>query len=284
MIEVDKVTRTYGQTVAVNELSLQVQAGEVFAFLGPNGAGKTTTIKMTVGLLQPSVGAIRVRGFDVVHESLCAKRVLGYVPDQPYLYDKLTGREFLQFVGQMYGMPDDDIQAAMDVQLANFELEAFIDQLTENYSHGMKQRVTFASALLHEPSVLVVDEPMVGLDPRSARRVKEVFSDYAKAGNTVFMSTHTLAIAEQIADRIGVIHHGQMLFLGSVDELRTRMSRGDSSLEDLFLALTEEPDTFTSDREDSTDNRLSGGETVLTETEDSDTQDTVTETPTETSS
>jgi ABC-2 type transport system ATP-binding protein len=240
MIQIETVTRTYGQKVAVDRLTLHVPPGEVFAFLGPNGAGKTTTIKMMVGLLKPSKGSIRIDGCDVVGQSLEAKQVVGYVPDEPYLYDKLTGREFLRFVAQMYDMASKSVDAAIEKQVEQFELHEFIDRLAESYSHGMRQRITFASALLHHPKLLIVDEPMVGLDPRSARRVKEIFSTYARQGNTVFMSTHTLAIAEEIAGRIGVIDHGRILFLGSVAELRQRLSLGGSSLEDLFLALTEE--------------------------------------------
>jgi ABC-2 type transport system ATP-binding protein len=238
MIELVRVTRKYGQKVAVSELDLHVAAGEVFAFLGPNGAGKTTTIKMMVGLLRPTSGQLLLSDIDVVKQSRRAKAILGYVPDQPQLYDKLSGREFLQFIADMYGMPASHASAAIDEQIAAFELQEFVDQLTESYSHGMKQRLVFASALVHRPAVLVVDEPMVGLDPRSIRLVKDLLRSRADAGTTVFMSTHTLSVAEEMADRIAVVDQGHLLFLGTVDDLRRRLSLHDSSLEHLYLQLT----------------------------------------------
>ena len=239
MIELVRVTRKYGHKVAVHELDLNVQAGEVFAFLGPNGAGKTTTIKMIVGLLRPTSGQLRLRDIDVVKHPRQAKAMLGYVPDQPQLYDKLSGREFLQFIADMYGMPTRDASAAIETQIAAFELHEFVDQLTESYSHGMKQRLVFASALVHKPAALVVDEPMVGLDPRSIRLVKDLLRGHADAGMTVFMSTHTLSVAEEMADRIAVVDQGHLLFLGTVDELRQRLSLHESSLEHLYLQLTD---------------------------------------------
>ena len=220
-------------------LDLDIPAGELFAFLGPNGAGKTTTIKMTVGLLQPTEGVVRICGFDVRTQTREANLRTGYVPDQPYLYEKLSGREFLLFVSELYGLPAARAAENIEQQIATFELAGFVDDLTESYSHGMKQRLVFASALVHQPQVLIVDEPMVGLDPRSMRLVKDLLREKVQSGMTVFMSTHTLAIAEEIADRIGVVSHGQLIFLGTVDELRKRLSR-DESLEQLFLALTEE--------------------------------------------
>jgi ABC-2 type transport system ATP-binding protein len=239
MIELTGITRRYGPKIAVDRLSLSVRAGEVFAFLGPNGAGKTTTIKMLVGLLVPDAGRITLDGYDMVQQPRLAKRRLGYVPDQPELYDKLSAREFLQFCAQMHGMSAADSVAAIERQESMFELTNFANQLTEDYSHGMKQRVAFAAALLHDPSVLILDEPMVGLDPRSMRLVKDLLRVRAGRGKTVFMSTHTLAVAEEIADRIGVIDRGRLRFLGTVEELQRCLSRGGSSLEDLFLALTE---------------------------------------------
>lgn len=240
MIEIERVTRNYGKKTAVCDLSLQVPAGEVFAFLGPNGAGKTTTIKMLVGLLQPTAGALRICGHDVVREHRLASACVGYVPDEPHLYDKLTGRETLEFVAQMYGQLRDELQQHVAEQIATFELEPFVDQLTENYSHGMKQRTVFAAALVHQPQVLIVDEPMVGLDPRSMRLVKDLLRQQARSGTTVFMSTHELAMAEEIADRIGIVDHGRVLFLGTVAELREQLSDHDKTLEHLFLRLTSE--------------------------------------------
>ncbi len=239
MIEMDCVSRVFGPTVAVRDLSLRVVQGEIFAFLGPNGAGKTTTIKMMVGLLSPSSGNICLGGFDVVRQSRQAKARMGYVPDQPQLYDKLSGREFLQFVADVHGLSPGDLQESLGRLMRVFDLGRFLDQLTESYSHGMKQRLAFAAAFLHRPSIAIVDEPMVGLDPRSVRLVKDFLRDQAAAGTTIFMSTHTLSVAEEMADRIGVIHQGRLLFLGTLNELRQRMSQNDSSLEQLFLQLTD---------------------------------------------
>lgn len=240
MIQIDQVTRTYGPRVAVADLNLEVAPGELFAFLGPNGAGKTTTIKMLVGLLAPTAGTVRICGHSVVEAPREASACVGYVPDEPHLYEKLSGREFLQFVADLYGLEAGDAHAEIARQIETFRLESFVDHLAESYSHGMKQRLIFASALLHRPAVLIVDEPMVGLDPRSVRLVKDLLRAQAAAGTTVFMSTHTLSIAEEIAHRIGVIHRGKLQFLGTVSELRQQQARQDSSLEDLFLQITAE--------------------------------------------
>lgn len=239
MINIKQVTRTYGSKTAVDGLDLHIRRGELFACLGHNGAGKTTTIKMMVGLLQPTSGTIEIGGYDVVTQSREASLRSGYVPDEPYLYDKLSGREFLQFVAEMYGMPHDIASKSIDKQINDFGLGGFVDQLAESYSHGMKQRLVFASALLHNPELLIVDEPMVGLDPRSMRLVKDLLKTRVRNGGTIFMSTHTLAVAEEIADRIGVMSQGKIQFLGTVAELREQLS-SDESLEQLFLTLTEE--------------------------------------------
>jgi len=239
MIELQHVTRTFGPKVAVNDLALHIEQGELFAFLGPNGAGKTTTIKMMVGLLRPTNGTVRICDFDVVEHPREANLRTGYVPDEPYLYDKLSGREFLNFVAEMYGLPPATAAENIALQIHAFGLADFVDDLTDSYSHGMKQRLVFASALLHDPRVLIVDEPMVGLDPRSIRLVKDLLKDKVRQGMTVFMSTHTLAIAEEIADRIGVISFGKVIFLGTVAQLRQQLA-SDESLEQLFLTLTEE--------------------------------------------
>jgi ABC-2 type transport system ATP-binding protein len=238
MIQFDQVTRRYGEKVAVSELSLEIPRGELFAFLGPNGAGKTTTIKMIVGLLRPSSGTIRLCGHDVTSGSRTANRLLGYVPDVPYLYDKLTGREFLQFIAEMYGLDGHSTAEKIAEQIAAFELRDFVDDLTESYSHGMKQRVAFAAALLHDPKVLVIDEPMVGLDPRSVRMIKDLLRAKSAAGQTTFMSTHLLAIAEEIADRVGIVDKGRLQFLGTIDELREKLSTRERSLEQLYLNFT----------------------------------------------
>ncbi len=238
MIEFDHVRRDYGQKTALSELTLTVRPGEVFAFLGPNGAGKTTTIKLLVGLLRPSQGSIRVSGHDITTATRAANSVVGYVPDEPFLYDKLSGREFLQFVADMYNLSPDVTKANLAREIDHFQLADFVDQLAETYSHGMKQRLVFAAAMLHDPAVLVLDEPMVGLDPRSMRIVKDLLKEKAQQGITVFMSTHTLHIAEEIADRIGIIDQGVLKFLGTLAELRRERSLPETSLENLFLQLT----------------------------------------------
>ncbi|MCA9245628.1 MAG: ABC transporter ATP-binding protein [Planctomycetales bacterium] len=237
MIELEGATRTYGAKVAVDALRLTIPPGELFAFLGPNGAGKTTTIKMLVGLLRPSGGSIRVCGLDVVSQAREASLQIGYVPDQPYLYEKLTGREFLRFIADMYGLDARVAKERVEHEIRRFELEDFADYLAESYSHGMKQRTVFASALLHDPAVLIVDEPMVGLDPHSARLVKNLLRAEARAGKTILMSTHTLHVAEEIADRIGILAHGRLRFLGTVSMLRDEIKQEHLELEGLYLEL-----------------------------------------------
>ena len=241
MIEFDHVSRNYGSKTAVSDLSLAIPRGELFALLGPNGAGKTTTIRMLVGLLQPSRGAIRVCGHDVVREPRQAHLRLGYVPDEPTLYDKLTGREFLWFIADMFGMPRHAAAPRIDREIGHFELGEFADDLAESYSLGMKQRLMFAASLLHDPDVLVLDEPMVGLDPRSVRIVKDLLAARVREGMTVFMSTHTLAMAEEMADRVGIVVQGRLRFLGTVPELREQMALETTSLERLYLEVTSMP-------------------------------------------
>jgi ABC-2 type transport system ATP-binding protein len=239
MIRIENLTKRFGETVAVNGLNLEIPAGELFVFVGPNGAGKTTTIKLMVGLLRPTEGRVFLCGHDVQKEYIEARSLLSYVPDQPFLYEKLTGREFLRFVGAMYGMD----RAAVDGRIARlsalFETDGFLDQLAQTYSHGMKQRVVVSAALLHEPRVLVIDEPMVGLDPKGTRTLKAVLRDLTRTGVTVFMSTHTLAVAEETADRVGIIRDGSIIALGDLDEIYAT-ARTDRRLEDAFLKLTEE--------------------------------------------
>ncbi len=244
MIELDNVSKSYGPTVAVRELSLTIAKGELFSFLGPNGAGKTTTIKMMCGLLFPSAGTIRVAGFDIARQGEQARRVISYVPDQPFLYEKLTGREMLQFIAAMYAMPPERASARMDEMIDLFGLATFVDNLTQHYSHGMRQRTVFACALLHEPEVLIVDEPTVGLDPRSIRLLKDLLRKEAERGVTVFLSTHSLDIAQELADRIGVIGQGRLIGCGTLDTLRKQAAL-DGTLEEVFLKLTEEPEAAT---------------------------------------
>ena len=235
MIELRGVTKTFGNRKAVDNLDLSVKSGELFAFLGPNGAGKTTTIKMVCGLLRPTVGTVTVGGFPAASRE--ARQCIAYVPDQPYLYEKLTGREFLKFVVSMYGLEPRAAGQRINELIETFEMTDFIDELSENYSHGMKQRVVFAAALVHEPRALIVDEPLVGLDPRSARIVKDLFVSQARAGVAVLMSTHLLSIAEELANTIGIVDHGKMLATGTLGELRERVQMH-GPLEDLFLKVT----------------------------------------------
>lgn len=239
MIDIANVTKRYGPKVAVQDLSLHVPAGELFAFLGPNGAGKTTTIKMLCGLLFPSGGTVAVGGFDLAARGDQARALISYVPDQPFLYEKLTGREFLQFTADLYALPPawakDKIAEVIDL----FHLDEFVDDLTERYSHGMRQRTVFAAALVHDPKLLIADEPTVGLDPKSIRELKTLLRKLAAGGMTIFLSTHTLDIAEELADRIGIVDRGRLIGCGTMDDLRRQASR-DGSLEDLFMAITEE--------------------------------------------
>ena len=239
MIEITDVTKQYGPKVAVKDLNLVVPAGELFAFLGPNGAGKTTTIKMLCGLLFPTTGTVQVGGFDLKAQGDQARAVISYVPDQPFLYEKLTGREFLQFTADLYGMPPARTREKMAEVIELFHLDDFVDDLTERYSHGMRQRTVFAAALIHEPKLLIADEPTVGLDPKSIRELKTLLRQLATGGMTVFLSTHTLDIAQELADRIGIIDHGQLIGCGTMADLRKQAAR-DGSLEDLFMAITEE--------------------------------------------
>ncbi|MCE5302097.1 MAG: ABC transporter ATP-binding protein [Planctomycetaceae bacterium] len=239
MIEFENVIRTYGRKVVVKDFTLTVAPGELFALLGPNGAGKTTTIKMLTGLLSPTAGCVRVCGQEVSKDVRRAARFLGYVPEEPFLYDKLTGREFLEFTADMRGLDRAARESAIRRECQDFDLTDFLDDLTETYSHGMKQRLALAAAFLHEPAVLVVDEPMVGLDPHSVRATKDRLRRRTAAGAAVFMSTHTLTVAEEIADRIGIMDHGQLYFLGTLGQLREELAAKDASLEPLFLQLTE---------------------------------------------
>jgi len=239
VIRIANVTKNYGRKTAVRDLTLDIAEGELFAFLGPNGAGKTTTIKMIAGLLRPTLGEISVCGFDVQNQYIEAKRRMAYVPDQPYLYDKLSGFEFLEFIGEMYGLGRDERRREIARLSEVFDMTGFLDHLTESYSHGMKQRVVLAGTLLHKPKVMVVDEPLVGLDPHTSRLVKGIFRDYARAGTTIFMSTHVISIAEDVADRVGIILEGRVVALGTVAELR-RQANHDGKLEDVFFKITEE--------------------------------------------
>lgn len=240
-IELEGVVKRYGDTLAVDGISLSIPRGELFAFLGPNGAGKTTTIKMISGLLRPDSGQVHVCGYSMHRNGQEAKSIIAYVPDQPFLYDKLTGREFLHFVARMYRLEPRRRDALLNRFCERFQMDDFLDKMTEGYSHGMKQKVVITAALLHEPQVLVIDEPMVGLDPRTVREVKDLFTEQVGDGCAVFMSTHTLEVAEAVADRIGILSQGRLIALGTMSELRAQAHRS-HSLEEIFLQLTEERD------------------------------------------
>ena len=237
LIETRRLVKRYGEKVAVDDVTLEVYAGEIFGFLGPNGAGKTTTIKVVVGLLQPTAGEVRVAGWDVQTEPLRAKAASGYVPDEPTLYPKLTGRELLRFVGDLYGIDSAQVDRRMEELLRLFDLTSAADDAIDSYSHGMRQKVSLAAALVHDPKVLVLDEPTVGLDPRSARLIKDILRQLADRGAAVFLSTHILEIAENMCDRIGIINQGRLIAAGTMAELRA-LGQGQSRLEDIFLSLT----------------------------------------------
>ena len=237
LIETEQLTKRYGAKTAVEAVSFQVHSGEIFGFLGPNGAGKTTTIKMIVGLLKPTTGEVRVGGFDVQAQPIQAKSITGYVPDEPNLYAKLTGRELLRFVGNLYQMDRKQVDRRIEELLRLFDLLQAADDTIDSYSHGMQQKTSLAAALMHDPKVLVLDEPTVGLDPRSARLIKDLLKQMAERGSAVFLSTHILEIAERMCDRIGIINQGKLIAAGSMDDLR-KMSQGETSLEDIFLNLT----------------------------------------------
>ena len=237
MIELDHLVKRFGDLVAVNDLTLNVARGEFFAVLGPNAAGKTTTLKILTGLMKPTSGTARVCGFDVQAQPLEARRRLAYVPDFPFLYDKLTPWEFFRFSGQLFGMTEDTIASRGNALIERFGLDSLAHQPVESLSHGTRQRVALASALLHDPEVFVIDEPMVGLDPQHTRAVKDILKERSREGMTVFVSTHQLSVAEEMADRIGIIHHGRLIAVGTREELK-RQSGAVGPLEDVFLALT----------------------------------------------
>jgi ABC-2 type transport system ATP-binding protein len=238
MIELRNLTKRYGHILAVDHLNLSVEKGEIFGFIGPNGAGKTTTIRMMSGVLGPTEGAVLINGNSLATAPEEAKRMIGFIPDRPFLYEKLTGLEFMRFIADLYGLGNGGFREKAEGLLIQFSLYDWADHLIEAYSHGMRQRLVIASALLHDPRLIIVDEPMVGLDPAGIRLVKDLFRQLAGEGTTIFMSTHTLEIAEDLCDRIGVIHRGRLVALGTTGDLRgtARLQSGD--LEEVFLRLT----------------------------------------------
>ena len=236
----DCVDRKFGNNYALKNLSFRVKKGEIFGFIGPNGAGKTTTINIISCLLRPTSGKVLIGGKDVVAESMEIRKMVGLIPEQPYLYEKLTGREVLWFVGKMFGMSKENIERKTEKFFKDFELEAKSDELVENYSHGMKQKLVISAALIHDPQLLVVDEPMVGLDPKSAKLVRGILSEITNKGCTVFLSTHTLELAESICHRIAVINRGEIAATGNMDELRRAKGKVGEKLEEIFLNIVKE--------------------------------------------
>jgi ABC-2 type transport system ATP-binding protein len=236
-LEVAGLTKRFGGYTAVAEVSFAVKAGEIFGFLGPNGAGKTTTIKMLAGLLRPDGGTITIRGHDMAIEPAACKQVTAYIPDRPYLYEKLTGHEFLQFVASLYNLPREQF-ATTEHYLRLFDLLDWQHHLIECYSHGMRQKIIMTAAFMLDSPLIIVDEPMVGLDPKSARIVKELLKNHARKGNSIFLSTHSLEIAEELCDRIAIIVQGRLRSLGTLESLRREARLDDSDLEEIFLELT----------------------------------------------
>lgn len=240
MITTINLTKKYSSTIAVKHLNLEIRKGEIFGFLGPNGAGKTTTIKMLAGILKPTEGTIFIDSWNLATHPQEAKRIIGFIPDRPFLYSKLTGKEFLLFITKLYKVEHSNIHKQIQFLLNLFEIEDCADDLIESYSHGMKQRLVMCAALIHQPRVLIVDEPMVGLDPKGAKIVKRIFRDLTKEGVTIFMSTHTLEIAEEMCERIGIINEGALVAVGTMSELRATAGEEKGKLESVFFKLTGE--------------------------------------------
>ncbi len=240
MIELKELTKKYNDFQAVNGLNLVVRKGEIFGFIGPNGAGKTTTINMMGGVLAPTSGSVMICGINIQDHPIKAKSKIGYIPDRPHLYEKLTGLEFLKFIGDLYGVDEDTFLNKSREKLRLFSLSEWADDLIESYSHGMKQRLVMAAALLHDPEVIIIDEPMVGLDPLVINMVKSLFQHLAKEGVTIFMSTHTLKVVEDICDRIGIIHKGSLIATGTAEDLKRDIQNKEADLEEIFIKLTEE--------------------------------------------
>jgi ABC-2 type transport system ATP-binding protein len=240
MIRLTNLTKRYGSFTAVDSIDLEVPQGELFGFLGPNGAGKTTSLRMIAGILRPSSGTVEIGGVDLSRDPIAAKSKLGFIPDRPFIYEKLTGAEFLRFVAGLYDQTGPTVERRANELLALFDLEQWRDELVESYSHGMRQKLIISSAFVHRPEVIVVDEPMVGLDPKAARILKDLFREYTRRGHTIMMSTHTLEVAETLCDRIAIIAGGRIRAAGTMAELRHGAEEGAQGLEDIFLRLTGE--------------------------------------------
>ena len=238
MIKLTNLTKRFGENIAVDNLNLDINAGELFGFLGPNGAGKTTTIKMMTGILKPASGKVEIAGLDIQKQPEKAKKMIGYVPDDPFLYGRLTGREYLEFIGGLYQLDKRKIRLRASELFEIFDMNGWIDKKCEEYSHGMCQKLVFSAAFLHNPEALIIDEPMVGLDPQSSRLVKDMLKQYALKGAMVFISTHVLSVAEELCDRIGIINKGKLIGLGTISQLKAKEAKDDVNLETLFLDLT----------------------------------------------
>jgi ABC-2 type transport system ATP-binding protein len=240
MLNIKNLTKKFGSFTAVNDINLQVNKGDLFGFLGPNGAGKTTTIKTMVGLYSPTDGSLSINNIDIVKNHLRAKKIIGYIPDQPFLYDKLTGMEFLLFCGGLYEISREQLKTKIDELVEKLKIKDWLNKRAEEYSQGMRQRITIASSLLHEPELIIVDEPMVGLDPQSAHIIKTVFKEQADSGKIVFMSTHSLNVVEEICNRVAIINNGNIIFDDTLNSLEKLKKEHDKNIEQLFIKLTEE--------------------------------------------
>lgn len=240
MIEIIKLSKLYGSFLALDDITLKIPQGIIFAFLGVNGAGKTTTIRIMTGVIRPSSGTVRIGGFDVLTEAERAKGIMGVIPDRPYIYTKLTGREFLAFIAELYNVDKALAAPRIEELLQQHGLSNWKDELVEGYSHGMRQRLLLCASQVHNPPILVVDEPMVGLDPRGSKLIKETFRERAKQGQTIFMSTHSLGVAEDLADQLAIIHHGRIVASGTLEDLYKKAHAGVRDLEEVFLQITEE--------------------------------------------
>ncbi len=238
MIKLINLTKNYGKLAAVDSLNLEVQTGEIFGFLGPNGAGKTTTIRTMMGILKPSAGQVLLGGYDVEREPEKAKAISGFIPDRPFIYEKLSGNEFLHFIGKLHHVQTETLRRRVAALLEQLELTRWRDELVESYSHGMKQRLVVCASLIHEPRILIIDEPMVGMDPRGARTLKDLLRSLAAKGTTVFLSTHSVSVAEEVCHRIGIIQSGRLIACGDMAELYSQSKTRHSNLESVFLELT----------------------------------------------
>jgi ABC-2 type transport system ATP-binding protein len=240
MVRLKKLTKRFGNFTAVDGIELEIEKGKIFAFLGANGAGKTTTIRMMTGVLEPTAGTVEIGGYDIMKNPIEAKFLMGVIPDRPYLYGKLTGREFLQFMADLYRVPHSEARARIDELLETFGLAQWQDDLIDGYSHGMKQRLLMCAAEVHKPPLLVVDEPMIGLDPRGAKLLKDTFRAKADAGLTIFMSTHSLSVAEEVADKLAIIQRGKIIASGTLEDLYAQAKSDSPDLEQVFLHITSE--------------------------------------------